>query len=70
MNDAANIPGADGLRWFTSSYSGSEGGNCVEVALGPTAVRVRDSKDRQGPQLAFSPQEWAAFVSFAAMQRP
>jgi hypothetical protein len=70
MNSAANMPGADGFGWFTSSYSGSEGGACVEVALSPGAVRVRDSKDRQGPQLAFSPQEWAAFVSFAATRHP
>ncbi|MDI1454162.1 DUF397 domain-containing protein, partial [Streptomyces sp. ATE26] len=26
------------LRWFRSSYSGSEGGNCLEVAAAPTAV--------------------------------
>lgn len=54
------------LAWFKSSYSGTAGGECVEVAAMTTAVRVRDSKDRSGPQLAFSPAAWADFVAFAA----
>ena len=54
------------LAWFKSSYSDGEGGACVEVAACPSAVHVRDSKDKQGPQLAFSPTGWAAFVTFAA----
>ncbi|PLW73759.1 DUF397 domain-containing protein [Streptomyces sp. SCUT-3] len=52
--------------WFKSSYSGGAGGECVEVAAGRGVVRVRDSKDTAGPVLAFSPEEWAAFVEFAA----
>ncbi|MEU1538173.1 DUF397 domain-containing protein [Actinacidiphila glaucinigra] len=53
------------LVWFTSRHSGSDGGDCVEVAIGPAAVHVRDSKDRSGPALAFEPDAWAAFVAFA-----
>jgi uncharacterized protein DUF397 len=53
------------VSWRKSSYSGSEGDNCVEVATCPDTVHVRDSKDREGPQLAFSPAEWTAFVEFA-----
>jgi hypothetical protein len=53
------------LRWFTSSYSGSGGGDCVEVAQAPGAIRVRDSKDRQGPVLRFTAEEWVTFVDFA-----
>ena len=56
---------SDRLHWFKSSYSGSGGGNCVEVATTPAAVRVRDSKDVDGPILRFSPEEWSAFVSYA-----
>ena len=56
------------LAWFKSSYSGTEGGDCVEVAACPEAVHVRDSKDKAGPQLAFAPDAWAAFVAFAARQ--
>ncbi|MER5964413.1 DUF397 domain-containing protein [Streptomyces sp. NPDC002057] len=54
------------LAWFKSSYSGGEGGECVEVATHPTAVHVRDSKDPQGPQLAVTPAAWAAFVDVAS----
>lgn len=48
--------------WRTSSYSGSGGGQCAEVATVPGAVLVRDSKDPDGPRLAFSPQAWEAFA--------
>ncbi|MFH8385156.1 DUF397 domain-containing protein [Kitasatospora sp. NPDC018058] len=54
------------LVWFKSSYSINEGGQCVEVAETPGLVHVRDSKDKNGPQLAFDPAAWEAFVSFAA----
>ncbi|WP_327148316.1 DUF397 domain-containing protein [Nocardia sp. NBC_01329] len=49
-------------RWFKSSYSGGSR-ECVEVAfLDEGVVGVRDSKDRGGPVLAFSPAEWDAFT--------
>ncbi|MFE9133666.1 DUF397 domain-containing protein [Streptomyces sp. NPDC007355] len=54
------------LTWFKSSYSGGEGGECVEVAAHPTAVHVRDSKNPHGPQLAVAPAAWAAFVVVAS----
>ncbi|MFC8584656.1 DUF397 domain-containing protein [Streptomyces sp. NPDC057217] len=55
------------LAWFKSSYSsGSEGDSCVEVAAAPGAVRVRDSKCVDGPQLALTPGAWAGFVSYAS----
>lgn len=56
------------LTWFKSSYSGGEGGNCVEVALCPTAVHIRDSKDPAGGTLTVAPDAWAAFVDFARRQ--
>ncbi|PWI45571.1 DUF397 domain-containing protein [Streptomyces sp. ICBB 8177] len=52
--------------WHKSSYSSEEGGACVEVAACPSVVHVRDSKDPEGPALAFTPTAWAAFTSFAA----
>lgn len=52
--------------WIKSSYSGNEGGACVEVAVSHDAVHVRDSKDKQGPQLTVTPEIWARFVKFAA----
>ncbi|MFE2279677.1 DUF397 domain-containing protein [Streptomyces sp. NPDC059454] len=54
----------DGLHWFKSSYSGSDGGDCVEVATGLDAVYVRDSKIAgDGPVLRVGRGEWAAFVA-------
>jgi hypothetical protein len=51
-------------EWRKSSYSGSNGGDCVEVASNlPGVVAVRDSKDPDGPQLMFSPDEWRAFAA-------
>lgn len=53
-----------GAGWRKSSYSGGNGGNCVEVAdLDHGARAVRDSKDRNGPALIFTPAEWAAFTA-------
>ncbi|MFI2611293.1 DUF397 domain-containing protein [Kitasatospora sp. NPDC018619] len=54
------------LAWFKSSYSTNEEAQCVEVAETPGTVHVRDSKDKSGPQLAFEPAAWEAFVKFAA----
>jgi hypothetical protein len=51
------------LTWRKSSYSGSNGGGCVEVADDlPGVVAVRDSKDPGGPVLAFGPDDWRAFT--------
>ncbi|MEV5004868.1 DUF397 domain-containing protein [Streptomyces sp. NPDC056159] len=52
--------------WFKSSYSGSEGDNCIEVAMRPEAVLVRDSKDTDRQALAVSPDAWTAFTTLAA----
>ncbi|MCX4731686.1 MULTISPECIES: DUF397 domain-containing protein [unclassified Streptomyces] len=58
---------ASGLEWFKSSFSDSSDGNdCVEVAAAPGTVHVRDSKNAQGPRLAFGPNAWTGFVSYAA----
>lgn len=51
------------LSWFKSSYSGGDGGECVEVAANTTAAHVRDSKDPLGPQLAFTQSAWTDFVA-------
>ncbi|MFG2426332.1 DUF397 domain-containing protein [Streptomyces sp. NPDC048590] len=48
--------------WFKSSYSGSSGDNCVEVAFRHGSVLVRDSKVVRGPTLEISPCVWAAFT--------
>ncbi|MGW1140854.1 DUF397 domain-containing protein [Streptomyces zhihengii] len=62
------------LLWFKSSYSGSEGGACLEVAYERRAsghsdrrgaeatVHIRDSKTPTGPVLTLAPAAWASFV--------
>ncbi|KOT28115.1 toxin [Streptomyces caelestis] len=63
------IPAGDAseLAWFKSSYSdGTDGNSCVELALTPGAVHVRDSKNLAGPRLALAPGAWARFVAFAS----
>ena len=53
----------DQLNWFKSSYSGGEGGECLEVAVTPHTIHLRDSKHPTGPHLTLSPTAWSAFVS-------
>jgi hypothetical protein len=54
----------DNATWRTSSFSGSNGGNCIESASVPGAVLVRDTKnDGNGPVLAFQSAAWAAFTA-------
>ncbi|MEU9379755.1 DUF397 domain-containing protein [Streptomyces sp. NPDC048279] len=54
------------LTWFKSSYSGTQGDDCVEVALTEQAICVRDSKDVARPHFAVGREEWARFVGFVA----
>ncbi|MFC8345889.1 DUF397 domain-containing protein [Streptomyces sp. NPDC057280] len=51
------------LTWFKSSYSGGEGGECLEVAVSPGTVHLRDSKNSTGPRLTLTPAAWSAFLS-------
>ncbi|RFU87519.1 DUF397 domain-containing protein [Streptomyces triticagri] len=50
------------LTWFKSSYSGAEGGECVEVAAAQGTVCVRDTKMLSGPTLAVSHHAWTGLV--------
>ncbi|MFE9369342.1 DUF397 domain-containing protein [Streptomyces sp. NPDC006711] len=69
MNTRRITAVAQDLRWFKSSYSGAEGGQCVEVAASTGTVHVRDSKAVPGPALTMDRTAWAAFVGFAACHR-
>ncbi|MEU0914527.1 DUF397 domain-containing protein [Streptomyces althioticus] len=65
MNIDKEVPGADThLRWFKSSYSSEEGGECVEVAIDSVAVHVRDSKQalEYRPVLTVGPVAWLALL--------
>ncbi|MFI9149906.1 DUF397 domain-containing protein [Streptomyces sp. NPDC053367] len=52
-------------KWFKSSYSGGSGTECVEAALTPHGVLVRDSKQPTESQLTISTPAWTAFLAEA-----
>ena len=58
------------VAWRTSSYSGSNGGTCVEVGTTGPAVAVRDSQDQTGPQLAFPASTWQSFTDHLKAASP
>ncbi|GAA2245677.1 DUF397 domain-containing protein [Streptomyces indiaensis] len=53
------------MIWRKSSHSSGGDGDCVEIANCPDAVHIRDSKNKQGPQLRLSPTAWSAFLTHA-----
>ncbi|WP_399553965.1 DUF397 domain-containing protein [Streptomyces anulatus] len=53
-------------RFFKSSYSEGSGNACIEVAIQPTAVLVRDSKDLTVTPFGVSPAAWSTFVRHTA----
>lgn len=48
--------------WRTSSYTGSNGGSCVEVADGDARLRVRDTKNRSGHVMTVDTAAWHSFL--------
>jgi len=56
------MDGNRAITWRTSSYSGNNGGQCIEVGAAAPVIAVRDSKDPHGPMLAFGPQDWQRFT--------
>ena len=59
-----------GATWRKSSYSGSNGGECIEVGSDHGRVLVRDTKDRDGPMLQVSPAAWQRFADRIKSRRP
>ncbi|MGW8790706.1 DUF397 domain-containing protein [Streptomyces althioticus] len=54
-------------KWFKSSYSsGPDGDSCVEVAITPRTVHIRDSKTPAGARLALTPTAWTRFLAYAS----
>jgi hypothetical protein len=62
MNSSESSAVEPRLAWFRSSYSGAEGGQCVEVASGTGVVHIRDSKAVAGPAICVSRKAWLGFV--------
>ena len=68
--ELSGVMDLNNARWRKSSRSSGNGGDCVEVAGNlPGVVGVRDSKDRGGPVLAFTPAAWRAFVDGLPAER-
>ena len=57
------MEGNRAITWRTSSYSGNNGANCVEVGDAAPLIAVRDSKDPDGPRLAFGREAWEGFAA-------
>jgi Domain of unknown function (DUF397) len=53
------------MDWRKSSYSGANGGQCVEVAS-DDAIQVRDTTNREGGTLTFSAAAWQEFTASVA----
>ena len=51
------------VTWRKSTFSGGNGGDCVEVAGSAGLVLVRDTKDRAGAVLAVSADAWRRFAA-------
>jgi hypothetical protein len=60
QQDCVEVAFVADAGWRKSSRSGDT--DCVEVALVPQAVAVRDSKNTGGPALIFPRTGWAAFI--------
>ncbi|MFH9041458.1 DUF397 domain-containing protein [Streptomyces sp. NPDC017966] len=61
-------PDLSSVAWRKSSYSNSDGADCVEVADNlPGLAPVRDSKNPQGPALLFAADAWNRFIASLAL---
>jgi hypothetical protein len=49
-------------RWRKASYSGGNGGACVEVGQHAGSVLVRDSQTESSPELPFNSLAWTDFL--------
>jgi hypothetical protein len=53
----------DQLTWRTSTFSGGNGGGCVEVAPLPDGIAVRDTKDRTRTPHTYSRPAWESLLA-------
>ncbi|MDH6215340.1 DUF397 domain-containing protein [Streptomyces pseudovenezuelae] len=59
--------GNNATQWRKSSYSGDQGGSCVEVAESPgETVAVRDSKNPAGPTVKIDPAAFTTFLNWTS----
>ncbi|MEU3207891.1 DUF397 domain-containing protein [Streptomyces cyaneofuscatus] len=59
-----HYPELSTAHWRSSSYSNTNGGECVQVSDDfPGLIPVRDSKNPTGPALVLQAPAWSAFIS-------
>jgi hypothetical protein len=51
------------VTWRKSTFSGGNGGNCVEVGQQADRILVRDTKDQAGTVLAVGADAWRRFAA-------
>ena len=56
------MEGLSAVTWRKSSFSGGNGGQCVEVADAARVVLVRDTTDRDGAVLSVPATAWKSFT--------
>jgi hypothetical protein len=60
------MEGMSDPRWRKSSYSGSNGGGCLEAASQPHGVMIRDTQDPRwpgsAPVITFNAKAWERFT--------
>jgi hypothetical protein len=54
-------------NWRSSTHSANGGGQCVEIAITPEVVGMRDSKRTDNAVLAIDPDKWRDFISAVKM---
>jgi hypothetical protein len=59
------MDGVNGVKWRKSSYTGANGGDCVEIANLDRSIAVRDSKAPNDGTLRFTPGKFCAFLAEA-----
>jgi hypothetical protein len=57
------------MNWRKATYSGDNGGACVEVASASGLVMVRDTTNRNGATLAVTPAAWRRLVATARCEQ-
>jgi Domain of unknown function (DUF397) len=58
------MSGSDDLRWRKSTFSGANGGGCIEVADHNGMIMVRDTKNHgRGPVHRYTADQWRAFIA-------
>ncbi len=50
------------MDWRKSTYSGANGGSCIETASDGALILVRDTTNRGGTTLSFAVDAWQEFT--------